>query len=80
MCSQDLEAGIYSQRQSLLGQLRALKVSECELQRQSDCNNRAAQLEEERLAKLDHQLSGREKALDNIRTHYETIAEQKANK
>ncbi len=77
---QDLEAGIYAQRQSLLTQLSALKVQEAEMQRQSEANKRTAQLEENRLRKLDQQLTGREKALENIKTHYESISEQKAKK
>ncbi len=71
---------MHNQRQSLLTQLSALKLSESELQRQSGCSKRATQLEEQRLTKLEQQLTGREKAMENIKAQYETIAEQKAKK
>ena len=75
-----MESSIHSQRQALLAEISSLKVREAELKRQAELNGRANSLEEERLNKLADQLAGREKALEKMKSHYESMVEEKAEK
>lgn len=78
--SQDLEAGIYSQRQALLDKLEALKLQEVGLQRQAELSKQAARLEEERVQSAREQLAAREKALQQLQEQYEQMAEERVRK
>ena len=75
-----MESSVHSQRQTLLAEISSLKVREVELKRKTELNGRANSLEEERLNKLADQLAGREKALEKMKSHYESMVEEKAEK
>ena len=75
-----MESSVHSQRQTLLAEISSLKVREAELKRKTELSGRANSLEEERLNKLADQLAGREKALEKMKSHYESMVEEKAEK
>lgn len=58
----------------------ALKVRESELKRQSEFNIKAAKLEEEKVKVVLEQLSGKEKALQHTKEHYEIMAKDTAER
>lgn len=78
--TQDLEAGLYAQRQSLLAELNSLKLRETELKGEVELKKKSIGVEEERLVKIEQQLIGREKAIERSKAYYESMAEEKAQK
>lgn len=70
---QELEAGIYSQRQTLLSELNSLRVKEVGLKREMELDKRAVALEKEQLKALTEQLENNMKAM---KTRYEKTAEE----
>ena len=55
-------------------------MREAELKRQGELNKRAASLEEERVKSLVEQLTGKERALEEMRKQYEHAAEERVRK
>ena len=55
-------------------------MREAELKRQGELNKRAASLEEERVKSLVEQLTGKERALEEMRKQYEHAAEDRVKK
>lgn len=60
---QELEASIYSQRQSLLSEMNSLKVREAEMRRQAELDKQMMAMEKERVKMKEEQLTARETAL-----------------
>ena len=68
---------MYSQRQTLLDELNALRVKESGLKRQAELDKRAIALEKEHMKTMTEQLEAREKGLQQIKTNLERKAEEK---
>ena len=57
---QELEASIYSQRQSLLAEMDSLKVREADTKRQSELDKQMMAVERERIKIKEEELAARE--------------------
>ena len=80
-CShQELEAGLYTQRQALLAELDALRARESELKRQAEVERRAASVGEDRVHSMVEQLAQKEKALELVREQCQREAEEEARR
>ena len=63
---QELETSIYSQRQTLLAEMDALKVREAEMKRQSELDKKMLAMERERVKIREEQLAAREMTLQQV--------------
>ena len=77
---QELEAGLYSQRQALLAELDALRARESELKRQAEVERRAASVGEEHIRNMAEQLAEKEKAMELVREQCRREAEEKVHR
>lgn len=77
MQSQELEAGIYSQRQTLLGELNSLRAKEAGIKRESELDKRTVAVEKEQMKALTEQLESNMKI---VKTRFEKMAEEKVQK
>ena len=62
---QELEAGIYSQRQTLLAELESLKLREAEMKRQAELDKKMLAMERERVRMREEQLATHETTLQH---------------
>ena len=62
---QELEAGIYSQRQTLLAEMESLKLREAEMKRQAELDKKMLAMERERVKMREEQLATRETTLQH---------------
>ena len=62
---QELEAGIYSQRQTLLAEMESLKLREAEMKRQTELDKKMLAMERERVKMREEQLATRETTLQH---------------
>ena len=74
LLAQELEAGIYAQRQTLLGELNALRVKEAGLKRDLELDKRTVALEKEQMKALTEQLESNMKVM---KTRFEKTAEER---
>ena len=62
---QELEASIYSQRQTLLTEMESLKLREAEVKRQAELDKKMLAMERERVRIREEQLAARETSLQH---------------
>ena len=62
---QELEAGIYSQRQTLLAEMESLKLREAEMKRQAELDKKMLAMERERVRMREEQLATCETTLQH---------------
>lgn len=60
---QELEASIYSQRQTLLAEMESLKLREAEMKRQAELDKKMLAIERERVRIREEQLAASEMTL-----------------
>lgn len=60
---QELEASIYSQRQTLLAEMESLKLREAEMKRQAELDKKMLAIERERMRIREEQLAASEMTL-----------------
>ena len=60
---QELEASIYSQRQTLLAEMESLKLREAEMKRQAELDKKMLAVERERVRIREEQLAASEMTL-----------------
>lgn len=74
---QELEAGIYTQRQTLLGELDSLRVKEAGFKRDIELERRAVALKREQAKAMTEQL---ENTTKQMKARFELMAEEKVQK
>lgn len=74
---QELESGIYAQRQTLLGELNSLRVKEAGFQRDVELEKRAVALEREQAKAMTEQL---ENTTKQMKARFELMTEEKVQK